>query len=854
MRMIGALLLMAASGFSALGLQIVWTQQSAAWLGHESAAMLGVVTAFFGGLALGSLAFGPAIQRSPRPLRWYVVCEAAVVLWSLVLLVLITPAGGALMALTGVQPTPAWQWGIAFGGTLLLLLPATACMGATLPAMERVLATSLQTRDTVAALYAANTLGAVLGVLAAAFWLVPGWGLTRTAAFCACLNLACAGLAWWALRPNPQGPASCTLPPQTSATGLPLVLAATGCLGIGYEVLVVRALSQAAENTVYTFALVLAVYLAGTAAGAALLHLGLRGREPGTAVRDGLLLSLALACLLGAASLWGLLPMQSALRDAFGPGMTAALASEAALALVVFGLPTLVMGALFSVLARQAAAAGLGLGRALGYNTLGAACAPPVLGVLLLPAAGAKVALLLVALAYLALLSRQALRAPPAWVLVGAGTALFVWAPPLMTVDLPEGGQVVHFEEGAMAAVSVVQHADGVQTLHIDNRQQEGSSHSAFADGRQALLPLLMHPAPRQALFLGLGTGVTAAAALQDRDLKVHVVELLPEVVRAAALFTPALADAALAPRLQVQVADARRFVRAGAQAGPAYDVVVADNFHPARSGSAALYTVEHFQAVKARLAPQGLFCQWLPVHQLDIDTLRIIVRAFTSVYPGAMAVLATHSLDTPVLGLLARADGGGLSLAAVRQRLSGPRLDGAAAASGLADEWALLGMVVAGPGSLRRWSEAAPLNTDDHPVVAYRAPRITYAPDSRPRDRLFELLDGLSARPADVLADTSAVEAERLAAYWSARNRFLHAGRHVRVSADPRRMLAQVQTPLLEVLTLSPDFRPAYEPLLRLAQALEPHDPERESLLQRLEQLVPQAKTRAAVAAGGPR
>jgi spermidine synthase len=66
--------------------------------------------------------------------------------------------------------------------------------------------------------------------------------------------------------------------------------------------------------------------------------------------------------------------------------------------------------------------------------------------------------------------------------------------------------------------------------------------------------------------------------------------------------------------------------------------------------------------------------------------------------------------------------------------------------------------------------------------------------------------------------------------------------------------MLAQVQAPLLEVLTLSPDFRPAYEPLLRLAQALEPQDPERERLLQRLEQLVPQAKTRAAVAAGGPR
>ena len=32
------------------------------------------------------------------------------------------------------------------------------------------------------------------------------------------------------------------------------MLAATGLLGIGYEVLVVRVLSQVAENTVYTFA------------------------------------------------------------------------------------------------------------------------------------------------------------------------------------------------------------------------------------------------------------------------------------------------------------------------------------------------------------------------------------------------------------------------------------------------------------------------------------------------------------------------------------------------------------------------------------------------------------------------
>jgi len=117
---------MAASGFSALGLQIVWTQQAAVWLGHEAAAVLAVVAAFFGGLALGALALGPRIDRSPRPARWYAGCEAAIGLWSLALAFLMGPVSASLLALIGPQPSPAWHWSVAFCGTFLLLLPATA--------------------------------------------------------------------------------------------------------------------------------------------------------------------------------------------------------------------------------------------------------------------------------------------------------------------------------------------------------------------------------------------------------------------------------------------------------------------------------------------------------------------------------------------------------------------------------------------------------------------------------------------------------------------------------------------------------------------------------------------------------
>lgn len=385
-----------------------------------------------------------------------------------------------------------------------------------------------------------------------------------------------------------------------------------------------------------------------------------------------------------------------------------------------------------------------------------------------------------------------------------------------------------------MAAVSIVEDAGGVASLHINNRQQEGSSATVFADARQALLPILLHPAPRRALFLGLGTGVTAASAAEDANLQVEAVELLPEVIDASNHFIGGDGN----PRLHLMAADARRFVRT---AHERYDVIVSDNFHPARNGSGSLYTEEHFKAVQARLADGGLFCQWLPLHQLDIDTLRSIVRTFVAVHPHAWAMLATNSLDTPVLGLVAHADGRRFDPQEIRRRLTTAALPHSPGEFGIADEFALLGGFVAGPRALARLAGNAPLNTDDHPVVAYRAPRITYAPDSPPRDRLLVLLNEVDIDPDELLAAAEPDLTSRLAAYWVARDRFIEAGRDVRPVSDVQRMLAQVRAPLLSVLRVSPDFRPAYDPLLRMAIALTEVDaPTARALLMELRRVQP--------------
>ncbi len=143
----------------------------------------------------------------------------------------------------------------------------------------------------------------------------------------------------------------------------------------------------------------------------------------------------------------------------------------------------------------------------------------------------------------------------------------------------------------------------------------------------------------------------------------------------------------------------------------------------------------------------------------------------------------------------------------------------------GIVDDLALLGSFVAGPRELARFAADAPLNTDDRPIVSYRAPRIAYAADSSPRDRLIALLHQLDVSPDELLAPSAAASDRdwrtRLAVYWVARERFIEAGRNIEPTADVRRMVAQVRDPLLSVLRVSPDFRPAYDPLLRMAADL---------------------------------
>lgn len=818
------------SGFAGLGYQMAWTRMLSVSLGHEFAAMLAVVAAFFVGLSLGGLLLNKVIRETHRPLRWYVALEIIIALWALSLIVLLPWYNQWSAHLIGSEPSSLWHWSVAFGASLLVLLPATLAMGATLPAAHRVAESLCATRHGIAGLYAANTAGALLGTLVATYWLLPALGLSRTMLLFAFINLGIAAVVWLRLPTENSQP---ILSPDDTLPNrrLLVVLFLTGLLGLGYEILVVRVLAQVLEGTVYSFAAVLSIYLLGTALGAALYHRYRqasshdKGRWMNTSYQ--LLAAVSFLCLAGTALLWATEFIYQGVFEQLGPGNTSAMLAELSVAAAVFLLPTVAMGALFSHLAQHATGPH-GLGAALGVNTLGAAFAPLLFGVLLLPSLGALETLILLGVGYLML--PWLLGAGVSWLrykvpLVACAIALLLVSGPLRFVSAPAGSELLAYDEGVIAAVAVIKEPDNSRHLKVNNRFTMGGTASRFSDHRQTHMPLLWHGGnARNALYLGLGTGITFQAAQYYPGLHATGVELIPEMLPLMPQFGVDVDGPQWRIHPRVVAADARRFVVAD---DTQYDVIIAEVFHPSRDGAGSLYTVEHFRAIRDRLAPKGLFCQWLPLFQLDLDTLRLITRSYLEVFPNAQMHLAHYSLRQPLLCLLG---GDGLSKFSedwLVQRVHDRELQRQLIGTRLNSDFALFGGYLGGPEALREFTKDVPLNTDDHPRVIFEAPAFVYNNPESPAERLLELVKLLAPQRGDLPGLPRDGEfGQRLNDYWRARDVFLAAGVGVKPSADIRRMLAQTRDRLLAAVRLSSDFLPAYDPLLQMAKALYSVDP----------------------------
>ncbi|MCP5108381.1 MAG: hypothetical protein GY950_33650, partial [bacterium] len=179
------------SGLISLVFQVVWLKMLLPIFGNTVWAVGTLLTVFMAGLAIGSWLFGRIADRTGSPLRLYGLLEGFIGLYGLLTLVLFGKLHLLYIPLYSVSGGDNLVMGIIkFFLALLILLPPTICMGATLPLLAKQFTRDVETAGSgIGFLYTINTLGAVLGTFAAGFFAIPLLGLHKTVLVAAVVNL-----------------------------------------------------------------------------------------------------------------------------------------------------------------------------------------------------------------------------------------------------------------------------------------------------------------------------------------------------------------------------------------------------------------------------------------------------------------------------------------------------------------------------------------------------------------------------------------------------------------------------------------------------------------------------------------
>jgi len=665
------------SGVCALIYQAAWLREFRLIFGASTAATAAVLGIFMGGLGAGSILLSRRAENAKNPLRFYAQLEALIAVSAAFTPFLLWTIRHAYLAIGG---TPAM--GLVLGTIVRLALSVIALgfptflMGGTLPAIARaVVAPGEINRRSIALFYGVNTLGAVVGVTSATFFLFEAWGNHLTLYMASAVNAVVAAAAFAAaklLSPNEPRARLEEVDPIESEPRAPtaFVLVAAGVAGFAFllmELVWYRMLGPLLGGSTFTFGLILAVALLGIGLGG-LLYAFIFANVRTT------LNGFALVC--GLEALWIILPYAVGdrislatllLRPLGTVGFYWQVMGWGAICLFV-ALPAAIVSGiqfpfLISLLGSGRIRVGSHTGMAYACNTGGAIIGSIAGGFGLLPAFTAPgcwrlVALLLCLLATAAAcisithrlgtlwraLPVAALIVATLWLTTATGPTAF-WRHGQIAagrLDKFIGVKLEYHEVENAVRRSVIWEAEGIEStvalgaadslaFIVNGRCDGNAKGDAGTQLMTGLIPAALHSDPKRSLVIGLGTGSTAGwlAAIPSME-KVDVVELEPSIVYVAQQCDSVNHHALNNPKVHLIIGDGREVLLSGNQK---YDVIASEPSNPYRAGVASLFTREFYQAAANRLNPGGLFAQWVQAYDVDVQTIRTIYATLGSVF-----------------------------------------------------------------------------------------------------------------------------------------------------------------------------------------------------------------------------
>ncbi|MFM7214720.1 MAG: fused MFS/spermidine synthase [Verrucomicrobiota bacterium] len=783
------------SGIAGLVYQVVWTRYLALFLGHTSYAVIAVLAAFMGGLALGNAWLGSVVDRMPRPLQFYAGLELGIGVFALLFPIYYELVHRGYVALLGMgTPHGMLRLGIQGLFAAATILIPTILMGATLPALTRFVTRSLsELRGRVATLYAINSTGAVVGVLLADWWWIPGLGLEVTLYLGAAMSLlvGLVALATSRVVEHGSGPTSGTIAMETSESFTPRQLrtavwaiGVSGFVAMLYEVVWTRLLGLAIGSSTHAYSLMLATFIGGIAAGGWLIQ---RWRTPGKTLLGFAVAELALAATL-AASLWfyELIPWWLSRLAGLLARTTASYPLyellQGALCVAVMFVPTVCLGTTLPLASRIATAelgrVGGSVGRVFAVNTLGTVLGAILTGLVFLPRLGLAhtlgLGIALNAAVGLLLLSETRQRDRRLWIAAVLGLLVVFWGtsvlsprwerafalgiwrsktPPATWEEYRrqvDGTVLRYHKDGAGSSVTVLssmQLGEENLLLRVNGKTDATSIGDAPTQALLAHVPLLTRPGSTDVLVVGLGSGMTVGSALRHPGVKrVDVVEISPEVVEATRqFFTPFNHGALEDPRTHLVVEDAKAFLKATPQR---YDVVISEPSNPWMAGVAGVFSREFYGDIRDRLKPGGIAAQWLQMYEMDDRTVDLVINTFASVFPE-VGIWMVGGRDLVLLGTL---DPVAVDPVQMGRAAEHPEVRADLARVGIRDLTSLLNLELIPMGDgIFVPDPASPVHSDLNPILEYAAQRAFFARGEP--GKIFALSEGRNPRPRGLAA-----------------------------------------------------------------------------------------------------
>ena len=671
------------SGIGALIFETLWLRLSGLAFGNSVWAAALILSSFMAGLALGNALAASLRIRRWRSLHLYAVLEGLVAVFGCTIVFGLPVLGDWMrpvwQTLWSYQPTLlALRFIVSF---LILLVPTTA-MGLTLPVIiEDPALRQTNFGRVMGFLYGSNTLGAVVGALLGEAYLIGAFGLRGTGLFAGLASCVAAAIALVLAKSSGDTSLHSEFPLRLDASyrapwRLLLVSFGTGCILLCLEVVWFRFLRLYVASSPTTFAIMLAVVLAGIGFGGIVAGVIHRGSGRLNDLLPVLLLLAAIAALLS----YLFFPERLAQTRTGVFDLSWRVVAVLSLALMfpvafLSGIlfPSLVASVQTSVGDRMNST-----GITTLFNTTGAAAGPLLASFVLLPGVGYQWSLLLCTAGYLLLSVMASERS--SWSVslpVGRLTITLCAGAILLMAILPYHRAESHFshasrpyeiDEHGNVLAHVVKRIEGTSdTLQLLRRDLFGEpyyyrlltndfSMSATNPRNQrymrlfAYLPLAFRPESEDVLLLCYGCGVTADALLHGPNVKrMDAVDISKEVFALANFYSGINYSNPLRdPRVHAVVQDGRFFLQASPQQ---YDIISGEPPPPKVMGAVNLYTSEFFRLIHSRLKEGGIATFWLPINQLKVDEAKAILRAFHDAFANA-SVWASADQDWIMMGI----------------------------------------------------------------------------------------------------------------------------------------------------------------------------------------------------------